>query len=289
MPDATSAAPAGPASSAPSGAARPFARALRGVALGSAMLLAACQTELYDGQTDRSVNEMIAVLASNGIEARRVPGDDGLYGITVPRNQFARSITLLSERGLPRLAQAGMDAFDCTGGIVTTPFQERACFMKAISQELSLSLTDVAGVVNARVHVNVPEDQPLSDEKIASTAAVFIYKDPSIDLSGQVSTIKTLVTNAVDGLDYEDVAVAVFDARSPAAPFGSGRAGVSIPALVGYGVLALVALFLWRKLTSRRPTRRIVTEGAAPTRRGRLLPGGKADGAARPARVGSAK
>ena len=237
-----------------------LARAARGVALGAAVLLAACQTELYDGQTGRSVNEMIAVLAASGIEARRVPGEDGLYAITVPRDSFARSITILSERGLPRVAQDGMQAFDCTGGIVTTPFQERACFMRAISQELALSLTDVAGVVNARVHVNVPEDQPLSDKKIASTASVFIYKDPSIDLSAQVPTIKTLVTNAVDGLDYEDVAVAVFDARSPAAPFGSGRAGVSIPALVGYGVLALVGLFLWRKLTHRKPTRRIVTE-----------------------------
>lgn len=251
-------------------AARRLASAGRALALGSVLLLAACQTELYDGQTDRSVNEMIAVLASSGIEARRVRGEDGLYGITVPRSEFARAVTLLSERGLPRQQRGGLaEAFPDTG-IVSTPFQERARFMNAISQELAVSLTGVAGVVDARVHVNVPEDQPLSNEKIASTASVFIYKDPSIDLTGQVATIKTLVTNAVDGLDYEDVAVAVFDARSPAAPFGSGRAGVSIPALVGYGVLALVGLFLWRKLTHRKPTRRIVTESATPPRAKRI-------------------
>ena len=246
------------------------ARAARTVALGSALsttlFLAACQTELYTGQTDRSVNEMVAVLAANGIEARRVPGEDGLYGITVPRTEFARAVTLLSERGLPRQRLGGLaEAFPDTG-IVSTPFQERARFMNAIAQELAVSLTAIAGVVDARVHVNVPEDQPLSDEKIASTASVFIYKDPTIDLSRNVGTIKTLVTNAVDGLDYEDVAVAVFDARSPAAAYGSGRASISIPALIGYAVLALVGLFVWRKLTHRRPTRRVVTEGTAPTR-----------------------
>lgn len=249
---------------------RRAARAARVLALGSVLLLAACQTELYTDQTGRSVNEMIAVLAANGIEARRVPGEDGLYGITVPRTEFARAVTLLSERGLPRQRLGGLaEAFPDTG-IVSTPFQERARFMNAIAQELAVSLTSIGGVVDARVHVNVPEDQPLSDEKIASTASVFIYKDPSIDLSGQVSTIKTLVTNAVDGLDYEDVAVAVFDARSPAAPFGSGRATVSIPALIGYAVLALVGLFVWRKLTHRKPTRRIVAEGDAPARRPRI-------------------
>ena len=249
-------------------------RASRALALGSVLLLAACQTELYTNQSDRSVNEMIAVLAANGIEARRVPGEDGLYGITVPRTEFARSVTLLSERGLPRQRLGGLaEAFPDTG-IVSTPFQERARFMNAIAQELAVSLTGIAGVVDARVHVNVPEDQPLSDEKIASTASVFIYKDPSIDLAGQVATIKTLVTNSVDGLDYEDVAVAVFDARSPAAPFGSGRASVSVPALIGYAVLALVGLFVWRKLTHRRPTRRIVTEGSAPARRQRIASAG---------------
>ena len=245
-------------------------RLARSLALGTALFLAACQTELYTGQSDRSVNEMIAVLAANGIEARRVPGEDGLYGLTVPRTEFARAVTLLSERGLPRQRRGGLaEAFPDTG-IVSTPFQERARFMNAIAQELAVSLTAIAGVVDARVHVNVPEDQPLSDEKIASTASVFIYKDPSVDMSGQLATIKTLVTNAVDGLDYEDVAVAVFDARSPAAPFGSGRATVSIPALIGYAVLALVGLFTWRKLTHRKPTRRIVEEGSAPARRKRL-------------------
>ena len=239
-------------------------RAVRRAAIvGAFCLLAACQTELYSGYTDRSVNEMVAVLSANGIEATRVPSEEaGLYGLTVNRRDFARAITILAEKGLPRQKYGGLGAAFSDTKIVSTPFEERARFMHAISQELSASLTKIAGVTDASVHVNVPEDRPLADDPEASRASVFIYRDPAVDLQGSVPTIKALITNAVDGLEYEDVEVAIFDARSPTTmPLVRTGQALSIPALVGYGVLALVGLFLWRKLTGRRPTRRITGEG----------------------------
>ena len=230
----------------------------RVLALVGLLALAACQAELYSGQTDRSVNEMVAVLAANGIEAKRVPGDDGKFGVSVPRREFARAITVLSEKGLPRTDPIGLDTVFSGDKIVSTPFEERARFMFAIGQELAASLTQIAGVVDARVHVNVPEAQPLADERVAASVAAFIYKDPSVDLQSSIPTIKTLITNSIDGLDYEDVAVAVFDARSPSTtPLARPQGSLSLAALAGYGVLALVALFLWRKLTGRKPTRRV--------------------------------
>ena len=236
----------------------------RAVAVAALMLLTACQTELYSGYSDRSVNEMVAVLSANGIEATRVPSDEaGLYGLTVNRRDFARAITILAEKGLPRQKYGGLGSAFSDGKIVSTPFEERARFMHAISQELSASLTKIAGVTDASVHVNVPEDRPLADDPEASRASVFIYRDPSVDLQSSVPTIKALITNAVDGLEYEDVEVAIFDARSPTTmPIVRSGQALSIPALVGYGVLALVGLFLWRKLTVRRPTRRITGESS---------------------------
>lgn len=236
----------------------------RVVAVGALCALAACQTELYSGYSDRSVNEMVTVLQENGIEATRVAGEDpGVYGLTVNRRDFARAISILSEKGLPRQEYGGLGQVFSDSKIVSTPFEERARFMYAISQELSASLTKIAGVTDASVHVNVPEDRPLADDPQASRASVFIYRDPSVDLQSSVPTIKALITNAVDGLEYEDVEVAIFDARSPTTmPLVRSGEVLSIPALVGYGVLALVGLFLWRKLTGRRPTRRVTGEGA---------------------------
>ena len=230
---------------------------LHTVAFGGLLVLTACQTELYSDQTDRSVNEMIAVLAANGIEADRVAGSEaGRFGITVPRGDFARAVTILSERGLPRQQYGGLGQAFTGDKIVSTPFEERARFMYAIGQDLTQAITKIAGVTDASVHVNVPETQPLSDQPVASSASVFIYRDPAYDLRSQIPTIKTLITNTVDGLEYENVEVAVFDARSPAAsPLLSQRQALSVPALVGYGLLVLAGLFVWRKLTAK-PARR---------------------------------
>ena len=235
-----------------------MARAARIAAVAGLLALAGCQTELYSGQTDRSVNEMIAVLSANGIEAQRVPGEEaGRFGLTVPRGDFARAITILSERGLPRQQYGGLGEVFSGDKIVSTPFEERARFMFAISQELSASLTKIAGVTDASVHVNVPEEQPLGNGELVSSASVFIYKDPAYDLGTEIPTIKTLITNAVDGLDYENVEVAVFDARSPATtPFIAQRPRLSVPAIVGYLLLGLAGLFVWRKLFGKRTPQR---------------------------------
>ena len=239
------------------------ARGARGLARVAALLalltLAACQAEVYSDQTESSVNEMITVLQANGIEAGRIAGsEEGRYGLTVSRQDFTRAVAVLQQQGLPRAERRGLESVFPGDKIVSTPFEERARFMHAIGQELAASLSEIGGVVRANVHVNVPEAQPLADERVAASVAAFIYKDPGVDLKSQIPMIKTLITNSIEGLDYEDVAVGVFDVAAPnAAPLTRQQGPFSIPALVGYLVLGLVGLFLWRKLTARKPTRRV--------------------------------
>ena len=230
----------------------------RGAVLAAMLALAACQAELYSGQSERAVNDMITVLAANGIEAERVNAGDGTYGLTVPRGDFARAITLLNNRGLPRPERPGISETFRDDKIVSTPFEERVRFMNAMAQELAGSLTKIAGVVDADVHVNVPEAQPLADERVNASVSAFIYKDPAVDLRGQIPAIKTLITNSLDGLEYEDVAVEVFDtdALAAAGPLATRpNNALSVPVVLGYAVLALVALFLWRRLSGRKRPR----------------------------------
>ena len=244
-------------------------RAGRAVALAGLLALAACQTDLYTGQTDRSVNEMIAVLANSGIEASRSPGDEpGRFTLSVPRGDFARAVTILSERGLPRRDYSGLGDVFTGDKIVSTPFEERARFMYALAQDITGSLTRIAGVVDASVHVNVPEEQPLSGARVPSSASVFIYRDPAFDIESRIPTIKTLVTNVVDGLEYENVEVAVFDASSPATSYHPAGRSLSVPILASYVVLGLLCFVLWRTVTAKRPSRR--RGEVAPPRAARL-------------------
>ena len=96
---------------------------------------------------------------------------------------------------------------------MSSALEERARFTHALSQELSNTLSNIDGVVQARVHVSVPEKNPLSDKPQHSTASVFIKHRPGVDLSQQTGKIKALVVNAMEGLPYDNVTVALFPAE----------------------------------------------------------------------------
>ena len=185
-------------------------------------LLAACsQQELYGQLTERQANEMVAVLRNAGLHAEKAASRDGkAFVVSTRPDDFSRAVEILHAGGFPR------DSFDTLGqvfkkeGFVSSALEERARFTHALSQELSATLSSIDGVVQARVHVSVPEKNPLSDKPQHSTASVFIKHRPGVDLSQQTGKIKALVVNAMEGLPYDNVTVALFPAEPipPAAP-----------------------------------------------------------------------
>lgn len=233
-------------------------RATRWVALLLLVLLAACsQQELYGQLNERQANEMVAVLRNAGLAAEKSTSRDGKsYVVSTSAHDFSRAVEVLHAGGFPR------DSFDTLGqvfkkeGFVSSPTEERARFTHALSQELSNTLTNIDGVVQARVHVSVPERNPLADAPTPATASVFIKHRPGVDLSQEVGKIKGLVVNAMEGLPYDNVTVALFPAEPlpPAAPRSAlavawANYGGAILAVAGAGVLAVLAalLLVWRQ------------------------------------------
>ncbi len=178
------------------------------------VLLSACgEQELYTGLSQRQANEMTAVLRNAGIEAQKVAREADRYAVLAPRENFSQAIELLRANGYPR------DGYDTLGqvfkkeGFISSPMEERARFSHAVSQEISNTIASIDGVVVARVHLVVPERDPLSDKPKPSSASVFIKHRPGVDLSGRVGQVKALVVNAIEGLPYDNVTVALFTAE----------------------------------------------------------------------------
>jgi type III secretion protein J len=190
------------------------------------LLLAGCgKQELYSQLSERSANEMVAVLRGAGIDAEKQV-KDGQFSIATASGDFAAAVRTLSSQGYPRESYDTMGKVFKREGFVSTPLEERARLLHAMSQEISNTLANIDGVVTARVHLVVPEKNPLMDKVLPSAAAVFIKHRPDRNLSGQVTQIKALVVNSIEGLAYDNVTVALFPAenipaegtRAPAAP-----------------------------------------------------------------------
>ena len=75
----------------------------------------------------------------------------------------------------------------------------------------------IDGVVDARVHVVLPENDPFSKNALPSSAAVAIRSRWNADVTDIVPAVKGLVKNAIEGLSYEKIMVSVFRDAPPEA------------------------------------------------------------------------
>ncbi|NWD00223.1 type III secretion inner membrane ring lipoprotein SctJ [Pseudomonas sp. P7779] len=188
-------------------------RALRLLLIGVlASLLQACDMDLYTNLSERDANAMVAVLLRDGIPATRKVQDNGQLKVVVDEQRFAEAMTLLDNAGLPQQSFSNMGEVFKGNGLVSSPVQERAQMIYALSEELSHSVSQIDGIVSARVHVVLPDNDLLKRVISPSSASVLVRYDPGTDINTLIPQIKTLVANGISGLSYDGVSVTAIKA-----------------------------------------------------------------------------
>ena len=169
--------------------------------------LQACSVELYTGLDQRQANEMVAVLTRQGIPAKRQPSKDGTMTVLVQETSFAEAVAILDESGLPKQEFATLGDVFQRDGLVSSPIEERAAMIYGLSQELSQTISDIDGVLSARVHLVLPENDPLRQRLVPSSASVFIRHRDTSAMADLIPQVKMLVANGISGLTYDNVSI----------------------------------------------------------------------------------
>ena len=185
----------------------------------AALLLAGCgaeQATLYSGLEESQANAVMAALLGENIECTKTPGDEGTWNVMIDGSRFADAANLCDRRGLPRKQYKGVGEVFKKTGMVSSPSEERIRFMDAIAQDLSKTITMIDGVVDARVHVVLPENDPFAKNTVPSSAAVAVRSRWDADLTEVIPQIKSLVKNSIEGLSFEKITVTVFQDLPPA-------------------------------------------------------------------------
>ena len=177
-----------------------------------ALALAGCKSELYTDLSEREANEMIAALMEIGIPASKDSGGDGV-SVIVDEGRFAEAIAHLNARGLPSTRYESIGDVFQREGIVSSPVEERARYIYALSQELSQTVGEIDGVLSARIHVVLPETDMLGRDFKPSSASVFIKHAPDAPVERFTSQIKLLVANSIEGLKYDNITVVTVPAQ----------------------------------------------------------------------------
>lgn len=223
------------------------------------MLLAGCRTELFGRLEEADANEVLDALYAEGIAASKLPGEGAFWRIEVASEDHQRALHVARRQGLPRERFATLGQLFKKEGLVSSPAEERQRYIFAVSQELAGTLSQIDGVVSARVHPVIPANDPLADRVRPASAAVFIKHLPDADLQQLAPAIKTLVTRSIEGLAVENVSLTFFAAKAqlrvpralPAADDGISVAAALAVVLAVCLALALLALGL--QLRRRQP------------------------------------
>ena len=152
-------------------------------------------------------DKQVALEALRGADFK--PEIDPVTGqITVPSNKYHEARMLVSSKGLPRTEAQGMDSLKDMPAMTTSQFMEQVRYNNAMEQELARSITQIAGIKSARVHLAAPKQSVFVRDRVPTKASVVITRAPGRAISAaNITAIVQLVSASVPYLAPENVSV----------------------------------------------------------------------------------
>ena len=191
----------------------PGRRWLVGVVVGlslvafAALIVVANKTDyrpLFANLTSEDAGEIVKKL-----KEQKVPfqlSSDG-KAILVPSDKVYELRLSLASEGLPQGGGVGYEIFD-RKNFGVTEFVQKLNYQRALQGELSRTISQLAGVEQARVHLVIPEKSLFKEnEKPATASIVLRLKGNRALRESDVQGIVHLVASSVEGLDAEHVTV----------------------------------------------------------------------------------
>ncbi len=136
------------------------------------------------------------------LEAMGVPHQVGAGGssVMVPGDQVDRLRLAMAEEGLPAGGSLGYELFDQSDGFGTSNFVQQINRLRALEGELARTISTMAGIRQARVHLVLPERELFAREPEEPSASVFLRLGSAGLTAQQIQAIRYLVATAVPRL-----------------------------------------------------------------------------------------
>jgi flagellar M-ring protein FliF len=159
---------------------------------------------LYRGLASEDAAEAMQKLKENNVEFRLE--DDGAT-VLVPAEKLAETRLILAREGLPKTGRIGFELFDKTN-FATTDFAEQVNYRRALEGELARTISTLAEIERARVHLTFAKDSVFVDSRQPAKASVLLNLRRAGSLSSvNVAAIAHLVASSVEGLSPQQVTI----------------------------------------------------------------------------------
>jgi flagellar M-ring protein FliF len=159
---------------------------------------------LYANLSDKDGGAIIAQLSQMNVPYKHA---DGGNAILVPADKVHDVRLKLASAGLPKGSVVGFELMD-NARFGQTQFQERLTFQRGLEGELTRSISSLAAVQAARVHLALPNQNGFFREQQKPSASVLLTLHPGRTLDrAQIAGIVHLVSSSVPELSPKAVSV----------------------------------------------------------------------------------
>ncbi len=159
---------------------------------------------LYANLSDKDGGAILSQLSQMNVPYKHA---DGGNAILVPADKVHDVRLRLAQAGLPKGSTTGFELLD-NARFGQTQFQERMTWQRALEGELVRSISALAAVQSARVHLALPQQNGFFREQQKPSASVLVQLHAGRTLErGQIAGIVHLVSASVPELNPRSVSV----------------------------------------------------------------------------------
>ena len=158
---------------------------------------------LYSGLSLEDSAAIVSELQTQNIPYElRGEGDT----ILVARDQITATRMSLAESGLPQRGQVGYEIFDEQNTLGATSFVQNINNVRALEGELARTISSLARIKSARVHLVLPERELFRRERKDPTASIVLQVRGELTAT-EIRAIQHLVASAIEGLTPARVSI----------------------------------------------------------------------------------
>lgn len=184
------------------------------------MLLSGCREQIVHNLSEIDANRLVTKLHDSSLNGDKEKQADGKWSISVPSDETIRALKLLNDSRI--LRSENQKAIE-KSSVISSREDQRFHYERSLSQEIEATLSSVPGVLEARVHLNIPPVDPLFGRSLGQggTASVLLVTDSSLtttkdEIAGLVAGASGIKSDAISVLFSRSAETVATETNKPA-------------------------------------------------------------------------
>ncbi len=156
------------------------------------VFLVGCKEQIVHNLSEIDANKLVTRLHDANIDGEKEKQADGKWSISVPSDESIKALKLLNDSRILRSENSRPIE---KASVISSREDQRFHYERSLSQEIESTLASVPGVLEARVHLNIPPVDPLFGKPVGQggSASVLLVTDSTL------TTTKEEVAGLVSG------------------------------------------------------------------------------------------